>query len=210
MPRTFTRIIVPAVVGFLLVGLAAVGVAGLLDIKLPFQTRTVDRSQPVLLKSIEELSQYHAAVGNFEVVLDAEQDVDFLPDFVAGERSLFVAAGTVDAYVDFAGLAHGDLTVSKDGKSATIRLPKAKLAKPNLDQKRTYLFSKERGVLNRLGDAMSTDSQQALYVKAEDKLAAAAKESGLTEQADKNTRAILTGMFQAMGMTLTFIEPGDE
>ena len=210
MPRTFTRIIVPSVVGILLVGLAAVGVAGLLDFKLPFQTRTIDRSQPVLLKSIEELSQYHAAVGNFEVVLDVEEDVDFLPDFVAGERSLFVAAGTVDAYVDFAGLADGYLTVSEDGKAATIRLPKAKLAKPNLDQKRTYLFSKERGVLNRLGDAMSSESQQALYVNAEEKLAAAAKESGLTEQADKNTRAMLTGMFQAMGMTLTFIEPGNE
>lgn len=210
MPRTFKRIIAPAVVAVIVVGLAAVGVAGLLDFKLPFQTRTVDRSQPVLLKSIEELSQYHAAVGNFEVVLDVQQDVDFLPDFVAGERSLFVAAGTVNAYVDFGGLADGDLTVSEDGKAVTIRLPKAKLDKPNLDQKRTYLFSQQRGVLNRLGDAMSTESEQALYVKAEDKLAAAATESGLTHQADKNTRTILTGMFQAMGMTVTFIEPDQE
>lgn len=208
MPKTYKRIValVVAVAGAAVVGLAVVGVTGLLDIKLPFQTQTIDRSQPVVLKSIEELSQYHAAVGNFEVVLDVEQDVDFLPDFVAGERSLFVAAGTVDAYVDFTGLAAGDLTVYEDGKAVTVRLPKATLAKPSLDHKRTYLFSQERGVLNRLGDAMSTASQQAFYVKAEDKLASAATGSGLTDQADKNTRAMLTGMFGAMGMKVSFIE----
>jgi Protein of unknown function (DUF4230) len=95
-----------------LVFVAGVGAAGLFGIKNPFQTRPIDRSQPALLKSIQDISQFHAAVGNFEVMLDYEHDVDWVPGFIAGERSLFVAAGTVNAYVDFSGLAERDLTLA--------------------------------------------------------------------------------------------------
>src|SRR4030095_14203582 len=39
----------------------------------PFATRQVDRSQPVLLKAIEDLAVYKAATGNFQVVVDLEE-----------------------------------------------------------------------------------------------------------------------------------------
>lgn len=107
-----------------------------------------------------------------------------MPGFLSGERSLFVAAGTVDAYVDFSGLADGDLDLSADGKRVEISLPPAALSEPNLDQDRTYLFSQSRGVVNRIGDAIATDDQQELYQEAEQKLATAAAESALLQQAD--------------------------
>jgi hypothetical protein len=182
--------------------------ASLLDLRNPFRSETVDRSQPVLLTSIQDISEYHAAVGNFEIVLDYEDDVTWVPGFIAGERSLFVAAGTVDAYVDLAGLTDGDLTVSDDGTSAEVRLPDATLGEPNLDQGRTYLFSQERGVVNRLGDALSTQDQQELYQRAEEKLAAAAAESELERQAEENTRAMLTGLFDSLDVTVTFVDAG--
>jgi hypothetical protein len=189
-----------------LIGLAGLGVAGLLDITNPFQSRTTDRSQPALLKSIQEISQYHAAVGNFEGVRDADHDVDWVPGFIAGQRSLFVAAGTVNAYVDFSGLAERDLALSGDGKSVKIRLPDAKLDKPNLDQNRTYLFSQERGVVNRYGDALSVQDQSELYKLAEKKLVSAAEGSELAQQAEENTRAMLTGMLKSLDIEVTFTD----
>ena len=189
-----------------LVFVAGLGAAGLFGIKNPFQSEPIDRSQPVLLKSIQDISQFHAAVGNFEVVLDYERDVNWLPDFIAGERSLFVAAGTVNAYVDFAGLAEGDLALSEDGTSVEIRLPAATLDKPNLDQDRTYLFSQERGVITRVGDALSTQGQQELYQLAEQKLVSAAEESLLAQQAEENTRAMLIGLFNSLDFTVTFTD----
>lgn len=189
-----------------LVFVAGLGSAGLLGIKNPFQSKTIDRSQPALLKSIQDLSQYHAAVGNFEVVLDYEQDVSYVPSFIAGERSLFVAAGSVNAYVDFSGFAEGDLAVSKDGRSVRIRLPEAQLDRPNLDQDRTYLFTQERGVIDRVGDALSTDDQQELYQLAEEKLESAADESVLAKQAEENTRAMLIGLFNSLDITVTFTD----
>src|SRR3954447_4101965 len=98
MPTTAKRVIPLLVLGALL-GVAAFGLAGWFGLRLPFQTTTTDRSQPALLKSIENISQYHAAVGNLQVIVDIEQDVDWVPDFLAGERSLLVAGGTVNAYV---------------------------------------------------------------------------------------------------------------
>lgn len=175
------------------------------DLPNPFRTETVDRSQPVLLQSVQEISQFHAAVGTFEVILDQEEDVRWVPGFIAGERSLFVAAGTVNAYVDLSGLADGDLTLSEDGTTARIRLPEAQLDPPNLDHDRTYLYSQERGVINRLGDAISTQDQQELYQLAEEKMTVAAQESGLTQQAEENTRTMLTGMFDALDIELTVV-----
>ena len=178
---------------------------GRFDLPNPFRTETVDRSQPVLLESVQEISQFHAAVGTFEVILDQEEDVRWVPGFIAGERSLFVAAGTVNAYVDLSGLADGDLTLSEDGTTARIRLPEAQLDPPNLDHDRTYLYSQDRGVINRLGDAISTQDQQELYQLAEQKMTAAAQESGLTQQAEENTRTMLTGMFSALDIQLTVV-----
>lgn len=192
-----------AVAGALAVG---PGVAGMLGITLPFQTKTIDRSQPALLVSVQELSQYHAAVGNFEVVLDIEEDESWVPGFIKGERSLFVAAGTVNAYVDLSGLTDGDLKLSEDGTSVQIRLPEAELDEPNLDQERTYLFSQERGVLDRVGDALSTQDQSDLYQRAEDKLESAAAASGLAQQAQENTRAMLVGMFNSLDLEVSFLD----
>jgi len=44
-----------------------------------FAETTVDRSQPVLLKSITALSRYEAASGSFQVVVDLSTRSSFLP-----------------------------------------------------------------------------------------------------------------------------------
>src|SRR4051794_6733374 len=52
----------------------------------PFGERTVDRSGPVLLQSIQNMSRFEAATGNFQVVVDLEKDAAFLPDAIKGSR----------------------------------------------------------------------------------------------------------------------------
>src|SRR5918992_1039738 len=111
--------------------LAIVLVALLPDLN-PFGEETKDRSQPVLIKSLENLSDYHAATANMQVVVDIEQDAKLLPSFIKGERTLFVAAGTVDAAVDFKGLAKDPdaVQVSDDRRSVRLRLPRPELTEP--------------------------------------------------------------------------------
>jgi hypothetical protein len=143
----------------------------------------------VLLKSVQDISQYHAAVGNLEVVLDIEDDVAGIPAFIAGRRTLYVAAGTVSAYVDLSGLADKDMTLSPDGKSVTVRLPAPKLDKPNLDFDRSYMYDQDRGIVDRIADAIEPPQQAKLYQLAETKMTTAAEESDLRKQATENTKA---------------------
>ncbi|MER5263774.1 DUF4230 domain-containing protein [Actinosynnema sp. NPDC002837] len=199
-------------IGVAAAALVAVGVlvaAVLVVPRLLTGTDTIDRSQPALLQSLRDLSQYHASAGEFQVVLDLERDVRYVPSALAGQRTLFVAAGTVNAYVDFGGLAEDALrvpptTASGEARKVQLALPKAVLDKPNLDQQRCYVFAQERGLFDRLASLVETQDQQPFYVAAEQKISDAARESGLVQRADDNTRKMLTGMFGALGYQVEF------
>src|SRR6266545_8319749 len=106
----------------------------------PFTSREVDRSQPVLLKSIEDLKVYKAASGNFQVLVDLKESARGIPLVIKGERTLFVAAGSVDAEVDFSTIGRSAIEVSADGRSARITLPRARLTRARIDPDRSYVF----------------------------------------------------------------------
>ncbi|QYF91408.1 DUF4230 domain-containing protein [Arthrobacter sp. PAMC25284] len=68
-----------------------------------------------------------------------------------------------------------------------------------------YIYDQDRGILDRIVDAFETPEQAELYQLAETKLAAAAEVSELRKQAAENTKAMLTGMFDSLGIRATFI-----
>jgi hypothetical protein len=177
----------------------------------PFAKQTTDRTGPVLLQSMKDLSRYEAAEGNFQVLVDLQENNRFIPDFIFNQRTLFVGVGSVNAYVDFSGLTAGQLIVSPDRKSVELRLPAPVLDKPSLDVNRSYVFAQERGVVNRVGDLFNGDpnKQQELYKLAEDKIAQAAQESELRSRAEKNTRSMLESLLKQLGyekITITFTQ----
>ncbi|GHD88318.1 DUF4230 domain-containing protein [Streptomyces naganishii] len=192
---------VTAVVLVLAVLFAGIRLAVLPGIKDLFGTETHDRSGPALLKSIQDLSRYDAASGNFQVVVDLEKDSKYLPDAIRGTRTLYVGAGTVDAYVDLGRVGQGDVTVNGDRTSATLRLPHARLGKAALDADHSYAVSKQRGLLDRLGDLFSDNpnSEHAVQQLAVRHIADAAKGSGLTARAETNTAGMLQGLLSSLG-----------
>ncbi|MHA7218602.1 DUF4230 domain-containing protein [Arthrobacter sp. MDT1-48-3] len=189
----------------LVVALAGLGIANLNGFSL-FQGNQTNRSQPALLTSVKDISQYHASVGTFQQVLQVEDDVPWVPDIIAGRETTFIAVGTVNAYVDLSGITEQDLILSPDGKSAKLRLPEPQLDKPNLDQKLTSVADEDRGALDRIADAIELPEQSRYYQDAEAKIAAAAEESGLRAQAADNTEAMLTSMFGSLGIDVTFLD----
>ena len=84
---------VTAVVLVLVVFFAGIRLSLLPGLKDLFGTQTHDRSGPALLQSIQDMSRYDAASGNFQVVVDLEKDAKFLPSAVRGSRTLFVGNG---------------------------------------------------------------------------------------------------------------------
>ncbi|KMS92571.1 hypothetical protein ACZ91_03775 [Streptomyces regensis] len=199
-----------ALVLVLAVLFAGIRLAVLPGIKDLFGTDTHDRSGPALLKSIQDMSRYDAASGNFQVVVDLDKDAKFLPDAIRGTRTLYVGAGTVDAYVDLGRVGEKDVTVNGDRTSATIRLPHARLGRPALDPDHSYAVSKQRGLLDRLGDLFSDNpnSEQAVQQLAVRHIGDAARTSGLTARAERNTTGMLQGLLRSLGFTEVRIEYG--
>ncbi|WP_432099205.1 DUF4230 domain-containing protein [Streptomyces sp. WAC 04229] len=194
--KVLTAVVV--VLAVLFAGLRLSVIPGLNDL---FGTETKDRSGPALLKSIQDISRYEAASGNFQVVVDLEKDTKFLPDAVRGSRTLYVGAGTVDAYVDLGKVDEDGVTVNDDRTSATLRLPHAALGEPALDPDRSYAVSKQRGLLDRLGDLFSDNpnSEQAVQKLAARHIGDAAKDSELKARAESNTTAMLQGLLRSLG-----------
>ncbi|MBA2810799.1 DUF4230 domain-containing protein [Streptomyces sp. KM273126] len=191
--------------------LAAVPLLVLGGLKDVFGEETHDRSGPALLKSIQDISRYDAATGNFQVVVDLEKDAKYLPDAIRGTRTLYVGAGTVDAYVDLGKVGENDVTVNEERTAATLHLPHAALGKPALDPDRSYAVSKQRGLLDRIGDLFSDNpnSEQAVQKLASQHIGEAARESRLTARAESNTTGMLEGLLRSLGFEDVKVTYGD-
>ncbi|MBN0042678.1 DUF4230 domain-containing protein [Streptomyces actuosus] len=201
---------VTALVLVLAVFLAGIRWSLLPGLKDLFGTESRDRSGPALLESIQDMSRYDAASGNFQVVVDLEKNAKYLPDAIHGTRTLYVGAGTVDAYVDLGRIGQDDVSVDEERTSATIRLPHAQLGRPALDADRSYAVSKQRGLLDRLGDLFSDNpnSEQAVQRLAVQHIGEAAEDSGLTERAEANTTEMLGGLLRSLGFEEVHVTHG--
>jgi hypothetical protein len=170
----------------------------------PFGTRQEDRSGPVVVTALRDLSEYHAAGGSYQIVIDLAEDTKLGPDALKGRRTLFLAIGTVDAFVDFGKIGDDSVQVSPDRTSVTVTLPHATLAKPSLDPNQSRVLDRNLGVLDRLGGLFAGDphpQDQQLWVVAERRIAEAATQGDLTGRAEANTRRSLERMLTALGFT---------
>ena len=194
--------VVAALVGAVFLGAGRLG-DFLPSIPNPFASDSVDRSQPALLQSVQDLSRYDAASGNLQVIVDTEDDARFVPSFIRGERTVFVAAGTVDATVDFSALDERAIVVSADRSAVTITLPPPTLSDPVVDPAQSQVAARQRGLLDRIGSALSDNptSDRGLYLAAQDKMRAAADATDLRARAEQNTRHMLEGMLGSLGFT---------
>lgn len=210
----WSLVVVAVVLSLAVVGVALVwAVDRAADRLNPFaapliEERTIDRSGPAVLTALTDVGEFRAASGYYEVVVDVETEVSPLPSLLAGERVLLVAAGSVDASVDFTDLGAGAVEVDEDRTSASVRLPPPELGDAELDLDRSYVAGRDRGLLDRLGDALGEDAggpgegDAELFLAAEDRIAeAAAGTDELTERARDNTRSMLESLLGSLGFT---------
>jgi Protein of unknown function (DUF4230) len=202
---------VAAAVIVVIVGVLVLSAVHLLpQLRNPFAQTTIDRSQPVLLKSITALSRYEAASGSFQVVVDLSRQTAFLPSFIEGSQTLFIGQGTEIAFVDFSQLNGREIQVSPDRTAVTISLPHAQLEPAVLNVSQSYVYAEQQGLLNRIGNffAGNPNSQQQVYIVAQQKIETAAKKSPLLAEAEKNTKGMLEGMLGSLGfrqITVNFV-----
>jgi hypothetical protein len=197
--RLMSALIAVAAVLVIVVVLSAVHL--LPQLRNPFAETTTDRAGPAVLKSITTLSRYEAASGTFQVVVDLTKRTSFIPSFLAGIETLFIGQGTDIAYVDFSHLKGPAVRVSANRTAVSVTLPPAQLEPAELNVNQSYVFAEQQGLLNRIGNffAGNPNSQQQVYILAQQKIQAAAEASSLVAQAQRNTQAMLNSMLSSLG-----------
>ena len=168
----------------------------------PFSSHTTEHADGVVLAKISDLSRFEAASGRFETIVD-QQSSSKLPDWATGERVVLDAQGDVSASVDLSKLPSDAIQLSDDGTSAVVHVPAPTLDQPRLDPSTTRVVARSRGLVNRVGDALSGSdptNDQALYQRAAEKLADAAGQSDLQDRARANTEKFLQDTLASAGV----------
>lgn len=166
----------------------------------PFASETVDRSAPAVLAALEDVAEFKAATANYSVIVDVEEDVRYVPSFVKGERTVFMAVGSVDAAVDFSLL--DESAVAVEGGTVMVRLPQAQLNGAVIDPEKSRVVSRDRGVVDRIGSVFvdSPTGERALYLAAQSKLeSAASADQTLATRAEQNTEDMLQRLLGPLG-----------
>ena len=167
----------------------------------PFGSQTVDRSGPSVIEQVLELEEFTAAEAEFVQDVDIESDTRFVPGFIAGERVVAMTTGTVEATVDFSGLDEDNVTVTEDGTTISLALPEPVLQDADIEESATRIVSRQRGVLDRVGDMVSSNpfDDSELYEAAAEKLNRAAAAADLDTTARENTQDWLETFLGAAG-----------
>ena len=131
-----------------------------------------------------------------------------MPDFVSGRNTTYLAAGSVDAVVD-----HGAATVEETEDGIVVTLPAPTMDDAVLDEGRSEVLDRDRGALDRLGDAISDQGDDGeLRELALAELTTAASETELLEQARDSAEATVTALLEGASdrpVTVIFEEPAD-
>ena len=72
-----------------------------------------------------------------------------------------------------------------------------------LNVSQSYVYAQQQGLFNRVGNFFSgnPNSQQQVYILAQQKIETAAQQSPLLAEAQKNTEGMLDGMLTSLGFS---------
>ncbi|HTV19697.1 MAG TPA: DUF4230 domain-containing protein [Polyangiaceae bacterium] len=189
-----------------MVALLAVGVVvGRLSPKwlAPWDERS---RSPAVITQVRELSRLEGVSFHVERVVDLKDEQRMLFGLVAADDAiLLVASGDVVAGVDLGLIQPSDVSVAPDGRSVTLRLPRAEVFSARLDNARTYVHSRKTDLLAQRGESLETRARQA----AEDTLRAAAEDAGILKRAEDSVARTVSSLVRALGFENVRVEFGE-
>jgi hypothetical protein len=163
----------------------------------PILGQPTQNSEAVVL-GVQKLNQLATAKQTIQVIVTEEQNTRIfqqpLPEFLTGEKVLLVAVGDVEAGRNLDELGKDDVHVQE--KEVTINLPDAEILDSSLNEDKTELYDRDRGLLKIQGnDALLEEARW----DAEDRMVDVAKGNGIVEQAQQNAEQSIRAFVTSMG-----------
>jgi hypothetical protein len=156
-------------------------------------TPTVKPDPISIIHEVRALARLETIQYAVEKVITAETGQEFL-GFLFGDRLLLVAHGTVIAGVDLDKIGADDIEVDAEGR-ATLLLPPTEIFVTVLDNEKSYIYDRTKGLLTR-GDVQL---ESAARLAAEREIERTALEDGILDQAQVNAEAYLYRLLRSLG-----------
>lgn len=166
----------------------------LIDLVKPEPT-TVIPDPVVIVQQVQRLSRLETASISFEKVIRAERDQKRLWG-AFGEKMLFVAYGKVIVGVDLNEFQESDFLLV-DSTTVKIHLPQAQIFNVILDNQKSYVASRETGLLASVDSNLETEVRK----QAEIEFKSSALSSGIVGTAQKNAEYDIDTLLRQFGFT---------
>lgn len=155
-------------------------------------TPTILPDPVTIIREVRTLARLETIKFSLEKIITAEIGQGAF-DWLLGDRLIFVAHGEVIAGVDLNKLQAEDLEV-KNGV-LYVRLPEAEIFVTSLDNQQSYVYDREKGLLNKGEVDLETKARQT----AEREIEESALEDGILELAAQNAESYLDRLFRNLG-----------
>ena len=154
--------------------------------------------EPAVVQGIQRLNELATVKYTTQVIVTEKENTKILrqplPEFLTGEKVLLVAVGEVEAGVDLDELGPEDVRVK--GDTVYIDLPEARILDSSLDEDKTRLFDRDRGLFKIRGnDELIEEASR----DAEDRMVEAARENDLLDKARDNSEASISTLITSLG-----------
>jgi hypothetical protein len=155
-------------------------------------TPTIIPDPVTYISEIRALARLETIQYSVEKVITAEVGQGNF-GFLFGDRLMFVAHGTVLAGIDMAKLQPQDMQLVNG--VLNVRLPPAEIFVATLDNSKSYVYTRETGILTKQTVDLETLARQS----AEEEIKKAAVEENILAQAQNNAELFLYKFFQSLG-----------
>lgn len=155
-------------------------------------TPTIIPDPVTIISDVHALARLETIHYSVEKVITGETGQGNL-GFLFGDKLLFVAHGFVIAGIDMDKLQPGDMKLVNG--VLNVRLPQAEIFVASLDNNKSYVYSRDTGILTNQTKDLETQIRQV----AEDEIRKAALEDDILGQAQANAEIYLFKFFAALG-----------
>jgi hypothetical protein len=154
--------------------------------------------EPAIVQGIHRLNELATAKYTTQVVVTEEENTKIfrqpLPEFLTGEKVLLVAVGEVEAGVDLDELGPEDVRVT--GDTVYINLPEARVLDSSLDEDKTRLYDRDRGLFKIRGNDELIEEARC---DAEGRMVEAARENDILDKAQDNAETSISTLVTSLG-----------
>lgn len=158
-------------------------------------------SADTIVQDIRSISRLETTTYTIERVIEVQQSNSMWPDWLAGDRLLLIANGTIIAGVDLEQLQASDMVLSPDGQSLTVTLPSVEVFNPDsiLNNAKTRVYDRQQGILAPPNANLESDARR----MAESQLLQAACEEGIMERATEDAAEMVGKMLSLLELNAT-------